>query len=122
MNYAELFDGTAACMRVLDSMMDYRDYIKEHRLQDNSQEAFTTAIKYCDNFVRMISGKVKVLDRPFWKDDLEFFWQPGYLKRRKFVMCFLFLMTEIQDKIQEIAEELDEDDANNARVGFNLHK
>ena len=117
---AELFDGAEHCFMVLESMQHYDKYCKEYHLTRKVDEALQSAINYCDVFITHISKMNKILDRPAWKDNLEFFWQRGYKKRKLFIQNFYFVLYELQQKIDEISQEISEDPNNtyHPKIGF----
>lgn len=118
---AELFDDAGHCFKVLESIRDYSKYCKEYKLTPAIDNVFQSAVTYCDLFITRISKMNKILDREEWKDDLEFFWQRGYRKRKRFIRLFYFVLYEIQQKIDEIGQEISDDTDNNLyqhRIGF----
>lgn len=114
-----LYKGAEYCFRTLESMKNYNEYCKEHGLKktQNMSGAWDTAVKLCDSFVRMHSVQNRILNRPMWQDNLRYFWQRGYRRRKKYIHTFYFILTELQDRVEELQQELFEA-KEPTRIGF----
>lgn len=119
LDWASMFNNYNKCAKVIDSMNDYYEYCHKHHLTQDVSGVIDSITQYCDLYVTRISRANKILDRPLWKDNLEFFYQRGYKERKKFIDAFFLIVSDLQDKLNNINERYLGNENETTKIGFN---